>query len=41
MKILLAAMVIGIIFLGFWMLDWQSKKQQIDQLTNTLREKQD
>ena len=39
MKILLAAMVIGIIGLGFWMLDWQQKQQSINQYDTTLTEK--
>lgn len=39
MKILLAAMVIGIIGLGFWMLDWQSKQATVTQMEATLNEK--
>lgn len=39
MKVLLAAMVVGIIGLGFYMLDWQSKWAAISQMETSLNDK--
>lgn len=38
-KVVLAVIIIAIIGLGFWMLDWQAKQTQINQLDKTLSEK--
>lgn len=40
MKLLLALIVIGIIGLGFYLLDWQGKWQSLNQIETTLRDKQ-
>jgi Tfp pilus assembly protein PilO len=39
MKVLLAAIVIAIIGLGFWILDWQGKQQTLSQMEQTLKDK--
>lgn len=41
MKVLLAVIVIAIIGLGFWLLDWQSKAQTLQQAIATLKDKTD
>jgi len=39
MKVVLAVIIIAIIGLGFWMLDWQAKQQQLTQIDKTLEDK--
>ena len=39
MKVVLAVIIIAIIGLGFWMLDWQGKQQQLAQMDRTIEDK--
>lgn len=41
MKVILALVIIVLIGLGFWLLDWQKKQNEIAQLDKKLQERQD